>query len=1315
MFLVRVGSGDGKRVAVARVQNGEILFPGIGGVQVGGAREKSITGIEVAFSGATIFYLIRTDTHLGMARFSTNLESTTTDERLVSVPVQWLECTAHVQLGQVLLTGLNGGTTLALYSLQTGSDTNPLKPIQHLKLTSPIVYMSRMKHTHNRILIATQSALHMLTLAPVHQVKQNMQLQLLSTHSCPAFPSETRLDACCFNADTIHISISHPSASTQDIILYSLPLDFTASPSGEAQPTVLSVPIKYGKHMGTLFRSQMGLLGFANGYVTMIDFSQLPSLQLTKMRLLSQLVGLDVLLADDSSSEHEDIEVAFLVAWSETQVKVFQFDDGKGQQVKEVERLNAKEGTKWIGVLDGAVLRSDGEMVRLKRPSMSSSGSAPLNVRYFECGVICTIDEASLTLSKVELKRNELDGTPQVVTSKSRVIELGFKVMHVSVTQNGCLATNGKDQLVLDMLDGSRLSEPVDIRADGGMIKCVSLAYEYVCIQTGSKVHVYQVSTFEHLFELQTSASTIAIVKRDILHLCDMETGWLRSIDIPSRKQVFEHAHPCGLRDFKVMESGTRVVFVDVKGALYCLSCATSTLIHIHTEFEIVSCSLYQTQIVAWNQNSMAYVDLKGNRATSIEASTFKRDSGSPVGILDHVVLGLSKEGDLVVVNDLKKLDIPVDELIRRGDVSAALKSLQTVMNTGEEWTQRSCLMDPAQVYYTLSTIRSSIQDQNELMGELHCLLGSFDAAEEFFLKSTQPRRALDMRRFMFDWNRALQLAETLNADIVSELSFKYAEFLEHREKYGEALKFYQKALDGLGDQQSEHGFVRCLAWTGDIFKAIKRAKELKHAALLADVAQICVQLKQFEEAADLFESAGLYNQTLECALKIKMNRVPLYVGKVTDISLLVELAQKLESMQRYQDAYGVYEQVSETESMCRLLLTQLSRHEDGIDLVRRTNSKPAAKAVAKYFKDSKLNDEIVVEFLMMAGEFEDAFEYAKSTDQFEVYAKGLEKDQTAATLEGIAKFFERRGEWYMAGRYWSRVGKDERALNCLFQSKSDKGLDLAIDIAVASDREDFTGKVLKFLTAQLDRYASNSKHLLRLYLLLEDYDKASELTVYAAKEHQKVGDYKAARDVLFSTCRAMKKAKVSLPQETSKMLMIHHSYNLAKIYLRHGDHELGTRLLLRVAAYIDMFPQHQVPILTTTVVECLRVGMKRAAFNYAAILCRPENRDQIDPKFKKKIELLVRRPAEQDDFQEEGAPCPACHADIPESVLDCPKCSEHLPYCIASGLHVSGDPEEYFECPSCSFPAIHSRIRKLFELDTSRQCPMCQNVISKL
>merc|ERR1719210_921662 len=99
-----------------------------------------------------------------------------------------------------------------------------------------------------------------------------------------------------------------------------------------------------------------------------------------------------------------------------------------------------------------------------------------------------------------------------------------------------------------------------------------------------------------------------------------------------------------------------------------------------------------------------------------------------------------------------------------------------------------------------------------------------------------------------------------------------------------------------------------------------------------------------------------------------------------------------------------------------------------------------------------------------------------------------------------------------------------------------------------------------------------------------------------------------------------LKQNSIKIPAEMATNLMILHSYILVKIHVKRGDHMKGARMLIRVANNISKFPSHIVPILTSTVIECHRSGLKNSAFTYAAMLMRPEYRKDIDEKYKKKI-----------------------------------------------------------------------------------------------
>lgn len=97
-------------------------------------------------------------------------------------------------------------------------------------------------------------------------------------------------------------------------------------------------------------------------------------------------------------------------------------------------------------------------------------------------------------------------------------------------------------------------------------------------------------------------------------------------------------------------------------------------------------------------------------------------------------------------------------------------------------------------------------------------------------------------------------------------------------------------------------------------------------------------------------------------------------------------------------------------------------------------------------------------------------------------------------------------------------------------------------------------------------------------------------------------------------------------------------------------------------------------PILTSTVIECYRAGLKHASYKYATLLMKPEYRKNIDPKYSKKIEAVVRKPPKNTkDGDIVGDPiepltsCPYCDSMLPESEMTCSNCKNNIPFCIVT------------------------------------------------
>ena len=129
----------------------------------------------------------------------------------------------------------------------------------------------------------------------------------------------------------------------------------------------------------------------------------------------------------------------------------------------------------------------------------------------------------------------------------------------------------------------------------------------------------------------------------------------------------------------------------------------------------------------------------------------------------------------------------------------------------------------------------------------------------------------------------------------------------------------------------------------------------------------------------------------------------------------------------------------------------------------------------------------------------------------------------------------------------------------------------------------------------------------------------------------------------------------------------------------------------------------------TTTVAECSKANLKLAAYQWACILVRPENRNNISESYKKKIENIARRPVTGEDDPEKLSPCPYCKTMITDLSNSCSNCKNTLPFCIASGKHMTLS--EWTRCPNCKFCAILSDFKKILEPENT--CPMCDKEVN--
>ncbi|XP_013141538.1 PREDICTED: WD repeat-containing protein 19 [Papilio polytes] len=217
------------------------------------------------------------------------------------------------------------------------------------------------------------------------------------------------------------------------------------------------------------------------------------------------------------------------------------------------------------------------------------------------------------------------------------------------------------------------------------------------------------------------------------------------------------------------------------------------------------------------------------------------------------------------------------------------------------------------------------------------------------------------------------------------------------------------------------------------------------------------------------------------------------------------------------------------------------------------------------------------------------------------------------------------------------------------------EGIGIAIDAAAASDDERLTRRLIEFLLGETDGTPRDPRHLFRLYMAKKQFTEAAKTAVIISSAECLAGRYREARAVSRGVCAALRARGAAVPRDLRTALAVLHTYILVRTHVKRGRHELAARLLLRTANDVAFFPthQHQVSILTSTVIECSRAGLKHQAHHWARVLMQPEYRSQV---YIVKGDLTA---CPECDF-------PAIYSEFVELLQEegkCPMCGENVDY----------------------------------------------------
>lgn len=627
---------------------------------------------------------------------------------------------------------------------------------------------------------------------------------------------------------------------------------------------------------------------------------------------------------------------------------------------------------------------------------------------------------------------------------------------------------------------------------------------------------------------------------------------------------------------------------------------------------------------------------------------------------------------------------------------------------------------------YALQDIQH-IEDKFLVAGYLFMFAGEFQKAQMLFLNSSRPITALEMRRDLFHWDHALQLAQTLAPDQIPIISREYAQQLEIKGEYQQACSLYEKALIDLKDRKdAEHtrvcngGVARTTLRLGMLQQGKTFALKTGDKFLLKECAQILEGMSLLPEAAEMYVQAEQYERAamIYCQTKSFHKAAPL-MDRITTPKIHQQYAKAKEAEKMYAEAAIAYEKAKDMDEVVRLLLHHLDNPQKAFNIVRTNRSPEGALRISQYCS-TQSSWQGTIEFLLIAKHNEEAFQVAMKHSEMGTYAQLLGDDGTQEEYMNIAIYYENVKEYAKAALYYSLCNQFAKAVKFYLmcgESKLEDAINVVRKARGQSGHELLTRAVLDFITGETTGTKRDPRFILKLYLAIGDYAQAGLTAVTVATEDVKTGmqgALKNARDTLFDMHQQLHAQKITMPAELKRLLLLLHTYQLIKKHLKQlknedaKEHNRGVdkilpRLLIRIAQNISKFPTLYVNILTLTCMWCHKTGLRKTAFEYANQLMRSDSRNQIEEKFKKKIEKLART-TNATDADDTLSPCPFCEFKIPEFRLDCPSCKNIIPWCASTTKHMVLD--DWTFCPRCNFPHLHSVFMHRLQFDKS--CDMC-------
>lgn len=128
----------------------------------------------------------------------------------------------------------------------------------------------------------------------------------------------------------------------------------------------------------------------------------------------------------------------------------------------------------------------------------------------------------------------------------------------------------------------------------------------------------------------------------------------------------------------------------------------------------------------------------------------------------------------------------------------------------------------------------------------------------------------------------------------------------------------------------------------GDIQRGFSIANNINEKNIIIEIAGVCESMKQWSEAAKLYQKGDLIEKAASIYIQMKMfNQAAPLMDKITSPSILIMIAKAKEGERNFKEAEQFYERANDWENVVRLNLNNLSNPDKAKHVFRDKSQLP--------------------------------------------------------------------------------------------------------------------------------------------------------------------------------------------------------------------------------------------------------------------------------------------------------------------------------------------------------------------------------------